>query len=889
MPYFHKLLIDALAAEHADIEKRYFLFFLGTCVNFLEKPDVSKGYPRGETFSYLAQVQARLLNENNVNNPSHANDTKNNKYAHPFHSKSIDVINGPDTPGSEVGDRIAKGILLSLSALARGKTDFYVSGFSRGGAQAIVLMNELKRIKEAFETELKKPQAQQKSLERIIIDASASAQNRTRDILIFLFGSSQTHDQKLKVKLYQALTALKVKLLFPLDPVPGDNFLQYIPVGWYEDFYNLPDFVEQRFEFIQLNENSRCFIPIVPNDMPYEIIPGYHGTGDGSQSDHNGDALPTEKHDVSGVQDLVVRRYLDFVYPEAIDIEPLALGHEDLDKHTTNWLKADSNQRNQILFHNYEAIKENYEAFEWLSQRSYKGLGRYANERQVHFRNHGDTPISELHPYSQVKNFINIQHVLAWMHHFLHQENFFQLNLMEQLAWIQQTFELALDDSFVDLNSNGQKVFEAIRVENIHSIIADVLSALLVPICQSYFRNHLKNSEKILCIQHIDTIFDLISEEKIKSLEKNPQMLARLLRKTLLEGFTHNLISHYRAYLSSSFHLLKETEAMLEMAISSQQALQLLLRLQKSVTQLNHLPVQLEPLLKYCDQDALNKDLALLLPFQPKEANPSFIPILVVRETDLLYSKAALLLNQHLKEALSVCPESIDRRFYERIRKLAFAANGTLENEIANLTRHNLQQASHLKKKAYEISTLKKDKAELTHALESLESVANHYFHHTQNEINTLKTAFEYTQAKVHALQSRKEESAVKKLGLIEQKILSYQEHLRKHPDESDLYKKKMDFTTSMLDLINEAHYLPSQRLQRCKTKLIEAKETITAHRNCIFFRLIRDCLRIIATALSGIWAYNAYWDKSTHFFKPSHGEALVDSIDESLATTPTT
>ena len=90
-----------LAAEKRPDSNTFFLFLLGTDTLF--QKTTSPDYPRGETLSFVAQYLAEQQ-------PQHPDQAQ----AIAFQTDTICVLNGPDTIGRTVGQRIAQGLMTVL-------------------------------------------------------------------------------------------------------------------------------------------------------------------------------------------------------------------------------------------------------------------------------------------------------------------------------------------------------------------------------------------------------------------------------------------------------------------------------------------------------------------------------------------------------------------------------------------------------------------------------------------------------------------------------------------------------------------------------------------------------------------------------------------------------
>ena len=377
MTKYYQNLINKLKADKESPEKDHHIFLLGTDVAYVDKPN-DTDYIRGETFSYAAQLTSHLLGEDkDVIKFQDAIDRNSENYAHAYHSPSVDVINGADTFGKEAGDRIAKALLLALGAVAEGKDYLHLAGFSRGGVEAIVLTHELERVKTELAKDLGKDPKNRQTLAKIIAESFSvpgmsftKHPSYTREALMKLVNENQLdvtnkrdedEEAALKQKLLTNLEKMRADL-FVLDPVPGGN-AKVIQSGWYEKnedyFYTLPDFVENKQEFVQQHETSNCFKPIVPRGIPYEVIPGCHGTADGNQGDDQGKPIPPEicgEKPVSGAQDMVLRRWIDFTFPGENPKGKIDLGHTDLDAVANEYMAAKKDMRDVILVKNYKEM-----------------------------------------------------------------------------------------------------------------------------------------------------------------------------------------------------------------------------------------------------------------------------------------------------------------------------------------------------------------------------------------------------------------------------------------------------------------------------------------------------------------------------------------------------
>lgn len=868
--YFQTIMERLQSQEDTAVTpgNHHHLFLLGTGVNYVHRPTDPKkdtAYIRGETFSYAAQLTSDILGENeSIVRHEKAHVPGDEHYAHPYHSSSVDIINGADTPGYEVGDRLAKALLVALQAIAEGKTTLHINGFSRGGVESIVLTHELQRIKEALALDAKAHTESKRSLAAIIADSHSvpqfgflETQSYTKLALASLIPDQSTmadNETLLKATLLQQLNALEVHL-FVLDPVPGGNFGKVVRIGWQEAdyFYSLPEFVVKRQEFVHQHETSNCFKPIVPLGMPYEVLPGCHGTGDGNQFDHNG--LPVPNHfknrDLSGVQDLVLSRWIDFTFGS----EPLEhcvdLGHPALDKVSNEYLKSDEREQNQILLTIYSEIKKNYPAFEWLATRNYTGLGRYLATRQVHFHQRGNTPITDLDVHGAGK-FLNLQHVQLWMSQGLQHANFFEKTLFEQIQWLQKNFENGFQTQ--DLNSAPEDLMVKTLLDQKehHALLKESLSFLIGTIAQVYLRNHLSFEEGESCRACVLQSFSVL--EKAAKVESDIQTLAQALLPLIKKDLTSTLLLHQDALLAVSQQWL-DLQAKYTVSFekpTEESAVAWLVNAQKSFEDLELLCEHIQKLADFSDEAMLIESWQKYLPnfnsAQPVsgadgadiDAMQASIFLYINQQKKLLLLGAAELL-ENMPHHLAKQPDYIEPFFYQEVYKLAAAPS--LQKQYGDLEQQHREA----------ITAIQKEN----------ESLQRH----------------------VKTLQSPEQRQATVQVELLKAHCTAYLSHLNNAKSPSPLLEEKKKMVTRMQDILKTTA-LPSTQLQAFKQSLEDNSHTLKAHRDPAWQRFFRDCLRILAVAFSGLGLYRLANGQSPNFFKPSQGAEFVEAVSKPLSET---
>lgn len=519
--------------------KKHYIFMQGTDIKFTEIPtkeEEDRSYIRGETWSYLAQLTSYCLNEH----PSIIDKLAPDHHA--YQSPSVDLINGPDTIGSAVGHRIATGLMLALTALAEGKQQLMISGFSRGAVEVIMLTHELQRIKNRLERA-----NDDESLREILINTSAvknffgtSTVRIALEQLIPENFSSSSDKPTMIENLREAFLHMKPANVFLLDPVPGGRPKGAPGTGWHEpEFYTLPDIVDKTRSKVLVaeHETTNCFRPVILNDVPYEVIPGCHGTGDGNMFADDGTEVPNHiaERDLRGVQNLVLCQWLDIaelpplraeqiklinsfeedsqqltatlpLTESALDYDIIPLPnliisnlheHNELNTIVFRYLLEQNKQNKDVmLLEIYADISKNYPAFEFLSTRTYPLLGRIGHQRMVNYKQHNHTSITQLNTHKN-GSFINLEHSQLWIKIVLNaQEN---TQISGQITWLTDILAQVIHALNCTPQTSTKEQKDLLRLFNDSEHNNNFMGALHVfvgSIAQKYLRNHLTEDEK---------------------------------------------------------------------------------------------------------------------------------------------------------------------------------------------------------------------------------------------------------------------------------------------------------------------------------------------------------------------------------------------------------
>ncbi len=498
----------------------YYLFMQGTDTVFIKEPtsNLPKGhkerrtYKRGETLSFAAQTIACMKEENPRMDPSNVNS---------FSSPSVDMVNGPTTLGTEVGDRIARAIYLIFRAVASGKKTLQLTGFSRGAAESVLILHELERIKIDLATS-------NKTLLDIFCDSPCKF---TRAAMKDLFVETPNPDiEQLRPKLSEDFNALQINT-FLIDPVPGGG-----PAGigaWVDTRFGkaLPS---HRSEIILCrDERTAYFTPIVPDGVQkVVIVPGAHGTACGNQYDQHLQKpwkKPGEKSTSKGrtttVQDLVLCKLFDFWRGAGLslkkEIDAKAFGHEALGLVINAYLQAPDESKQDVLLQHYKAVHQHDALFRLFTAGNYPLLGQQTSKdkkhRRVHFRGQQDISMAVLESTFQ-ECFVNTEHAILELNTYMGEvlsnvtsstEQVKASEMAQNLTQLLKNIASQIQDSV-----ENSPLTLALRTREVKPVFFEALSMRAELISQKYLRNHLKADEKHSLMQAIIDSFDALSNAR---------------------------------------------------------------------------------------------------------------------------------------------------------------------------------------------------------------------------------------------------------------------------------------------------------------------------------------------------------------------------------------
>ncbi|HBD7142715.1 TPA: hypothetical protein KKW64_001587 [Legionella pneumophila] len=477
----------------------YTLTLLGTDTTFTPKPDT--GYEHGETLSYVSTLVDRPGEPQLTDNITH------------YRNSNIAVVDGPDTMGKAVGDRIARGVASILEAISRGETDISIMAHSRGAVEAILVAHELERIQENFKQG--KGSADLRNSKCPLTKTAMEAQKDTYESLKLEGIANNINNVKLSI--------------FNIDPVPGGDLLG-APVGWKDErFFRVPKIVKEYEQCVYENERTRCFKPIVPkcesSDTKFNLfsLPGHHGTGSGNLNDQQSSPIKIEGKTTEHAQQLMIIKLIDFLTRNGVAIKPGQTSDEEqvnnpsFDDLIQPLFDDDGKIKKEELKEKYltlyQEIAKNKAAYEHFNNTSYPVLGReqsiqkvfgsYRDDRIILHQAYKDAFLSDVLPHLPGGHFVNYDHARLTINQELGLEDGLPLNevvdktvkrLGEIMNRSSKLSQLKNDDkaSFSDSVANDNYV-HAMQSKEGFNILVDSLEGLIGEVGNIYIHDKHKS------------------------------------------------------------------------------------------------------------------------------------------------------------------------------------------------------------------------------------------------------------------------------------------------------------------------------------------------------------------------------------------------------------
>lgn len=504
------------------------LTMLGTDTVFTptlkEKKKKNTGaYPKGETLSIIA-THIQTAEAPKI-------DTKDTA---PFKAAEVEVINGPTTLGTEVGDRIARGVAASLRAIARGQYTINITAHSRGAVESIIIAHELDSVQELI-TKCSNVDELIKALEKAQKERNADTKtaNTTGDIIKVLREElkSVKGDTKWFTDLKQHFPTARVNI-FGIDPVPGD----VRPITWRDPrFHVLPKIVKDAQVIYYANELSDWgFTPILveksenaPSDQTLTIdyAPGHHGAGSsGSNLSQQGidvnpidpkhpknDKAPPKKLKSTAVQKLMIYKIMDFLqqhgvaFKETLDLfaEGRGLGGSLIQererhkgKNRPKLLTEKGFDFPAIYRTLYSKIYKNQAAYDAFNKTHYSFMGLLTDGRKMLKR--GEY-IRFRDVFKQNHGYVNEDHVSLMQQMFfnlLGLNNFENKELDEIVRAVTQLLKSKIENTPTSITASINGVVIDLTKKNVRDDLLNTFAALISRVSQKYLTSDWSSPEK---------------------------------------------------------------------------------------------------------------------------------------------------------------------------------------------------------------------------------------------------------------------------------------------------------------------------------------------------------------------------------------------------------
>jgi len=562
------------AAITVEVSSPYYLIMLGTDGKFEPlpqplrpgeiKPPADRPFVRGELHSYLARFLAEAVNKEE---PEISDPTAVLSYS----STSVDVLKGPNTTGSDVGDRIARGVFLALRAAASGKKIFNITGHSRGAVECMFVMHELDRIKKALANR------GGKTLREIVCDSCSTSQNsttKTKESLEQLFSVQKGHekdkaageDDSLLDLLRDRLNEFEVNA-YLIDPVPGSPI--EIPYSGFKAWRD-PLFSEtppcKHYELLVCNdEQSMFFNPFIPRGWSFTLVDGHHGTPIGNIFTQTLEKLPESFKDdrVAVVQDLTLLKFIRFLTMSNKQFSgkttlSIDLGHTELDALVKDYLSSSLKDRDKKILELYQETQmlRDKKTFEQYRSYSYIGPRMYDPQRFVHFGTVQEkVPLKTIPDTPEHAN-LTIEY-LTGLSLGAGKSQSEPENVLERLDTTLKNLIGAMKTDPTRQNTHFDKILSN---ETVRTSLFNALSELVNSISKDYLFGISTKLKPKMLKYFIEVFSDLTKAINTSSVSDNNKAILRKFQGILQDGIKQTVEKHYKAISDDARRLFREIQ-----------------------------------------------------------------------------------------------------------------------------------------------------------------------------------------------------------------------------------------------------------------------------------------------------------------------------------------
>lgn len=569
------------------------LALLGTDTNYTPKPDEGNRFYFGETLSVIAgsiaQPDGQEISVEGQTNTAHG--------------ENASVIQGPDTLGYGVGDRIARAVLeILIHIIKHQDTDIKIIAHSRGAVEAILVAHELQRIVGLFAN----------TNEVTIADFCKSADRTDRvvktDYSTFYAMNNEPLLSKLKevfepIKNNRKLLAEIRLAIFNIDPVPGGNSVigNVFSTRWEDPrFYTIPKIVRSYEQCIYLHENSRSFKPIIPVPESSEntkfhlfTLPGHHGTGSGNLYDHEATpASVTQLGDKQGarrktglVQDLLVLKIVDFLranHQAVVFTAKEELVAKGIDPELVALIHIPQEESRKVQLARYLAIFEHFAEYEKFRQSHYAaGLPAWLTKEQgisdlcwrtvvadriVHHKAHTDSYLANVvHP---VPNYVNQDHFNLQLSDSM--SNIFDIDdqdtsferlekmitkLVQSCRHADSPVESATQSMLGNMRRNPAYLVNLQTLFSQPQILENVFSELINQVVEAYLDDRIETKLRVNVLQKTDQLVNDLKAYAQEAEDKKGGQLANRLLSPIETGLTKAFSQRLKQLFEVSYNI----------------------------------------------------------------------------------------------------------------------------------------------------------------------------------------------------------------------------------------------------------------------------------------------------------------------------------------------
>lgn len=428
-------------------------------------------YPKGETLSVVSTlIETTQAPEVNLQTQI------------PYKADEITVINGPNTAGSNVGEKIALGLAATLKAIERGQAPINIIAHSRGAVESILIAHELEEIQKIIgHCDDLNQLFEHLTIQQSIREKSKPTTNYNTPDIIAVLKAQLPQSSELQKTWFQTLKNNMPSAsinFFGIDPVPGDVLY---PITWYDErYFTLPSIIKNA-EIIHY-ENERTdwgFTPIYPEAVNseqkifWQSMPGHHGTGSaGNNASQQKELVSPLGTKATHVQKLMLYKMLGFLNQHGVEFKDAqevfapnrALGRKYArpivnPKESPKTITISQLDFPEIYRELYTKIEQNRAGYRAFDQTNYWGLGRLTHRRMLH-KGHKYKQFNEF--YSTKVGYINEEHSRLMQNYFF---KAFNLVAPNNLAEMIDAASEALKEKIGQINPEHHKdVLEAFGI-----------------------------------------------------------------------------------------------------------------------------------------------------------------------------------------------------------------------------------------------------------------------------------------------------------------------------------------------------------------------------------------------------------------------------------------